>query len=269
MNRACHYLLFNFSLPPPTCNSHLTLAGIHAREWISPAVVMYMVRELTERADANADLVDNLDWYVVPSVNPDGYVFSHEVDRLWRKTRTPNEGSECFGTDANRNFDFQWATIGSSDDPCSQTFHGPSAHSEVETRNIRDYVVPIKDSLSYFIDVHSYSQLVIMPWGYTDEPPADFDVMYDVFSRANEALFAEHGAYYEVGQAHDTIYPTSGSARDWGKGVAEVKYTTGMELRDTGEYGFLLPEDQIIPNSEEVWAFHKSVARDIIAESRN
>ena len=66
----------------------------------------------------------------------------------------------------------------------------------------------------------------------------------EVFTKANEALFAAHGTVFVVGNAHDTIYPTSGTARDWGKGVAGVKYTTGIELRDEGQYGFLLPEEQ-------------------------
>ena len=53
-------------------------------------------------------LVDSYDWYILPVVNPDGYVYTWTDDRLWRKSRRPNRGSECIGTDLNRNFDFQW-----------------------------------------------------------------------------------------------------------------------------------------------------------------
>ena len=63
------------------------LSGIHAREWISPAVVTYMMRELTENITGQQELVDGLDWYIVPVVNPDGYAYSWSDDRLWRKTR--------------------------------------------------------------------------------------------------------------------------------------------------------------------------------------
>ena len=63
------------------------LSGIHASEWISPAVVTYMMRELTENITGQQELVDELDWYIVPSVNPDGYVYTWSDDRLWRKTR--------------------------------------------------------------------------------------------------------------------------------------------------------------------------------------
>ena len=151
------------------------LSGIHASEWISPAVVTYMMRELTENITGQQELVDELDWYIVPSVNPDGYVYTWSDDRLWRKTRSPNEGSPCMGTDPNRNFDFQWATVGTSDQPCSETFHGSEPFSEAETRNVRDFVLPLKDQLKHFIDVHSYSQIVITPWGYTSEVPDDWD----------------------------------------------------------------------------------------------
>ena len=89
--------------------------------------------------------------------------------------RSPNEGSPCRGTDGNRNFDFHWGEVGSSSEPCSETYSGSEPFSEVETRNIRDFVMPIKEQLKYFIDVHSYSQLVITPWGWTSEVPDDWD----------------------------------------------------------------------------------------------
>ena len=72
-----------------TSEEHL-LPGIHAREWISPAVVTYMMRELTENITGQQELVDGLDWYIVPVVNPDGYAYSWSDDRLWRKTRREN-----------------------------------------------------------------------------------------------------------------------------------------------------------------------------------
>jgi len=58
---------------------------------------------------------------------------------MWRKTRRPNQGSTCIGTDPNRNFQFRWNTGGSSSAPCSETFHGPNPNSEIEVRGICDY----------------------------------------------------------------------------------------------------------------------------------
>lgn len=48
--------------------------------------------------------------------------------------------------------------------------------------------------------------------------------------------------------------------------VLDIPYSFGMELRDTGEYGFLLPPEQILPTAEETWAFHVSAANIIINE---
>ena len=92
-------------------------SGIHAREWISPAVGTWMLNELVENNDAHPHLLDNLDWYFLPSHNPDGYRKSHVDDRMWRKTTTHYENNQCQGTDANRNFDDgHWSDAGASGD---------------------------------------------------------------------------------------------------------------------------------------------------------
>ena len=67
----------------------MTCLGIHAREWISPAVATYMVDRLTYGLSESTDpaLVENLEWHFLPVVNPDGYAYTRTSDRLWRKTR--------------------------------------------------------------------------------------------------------------------------------------------------------------------------------------
>ena len=88
-------------------------AGIHAREWIAPAVATFIVRELVEDYAEHPDYLDKINWYFLPSANPDGYAYSWEHDRLWRKTRSEH-GSilGCKGVDPNRNWDFHWAESG-------------------------------------------------------------------------------------------------------------------------------------------------------------
>ena len=145
-------------------------SGIHAREWISPAVGTWMLNELLENELDHPDLLTKLDWYFLPSHNPDGYHKTREEDRMWRKTTSWHEGDECQGTDANRNWDYHWGEEGgSSEDSCSLNYQGPAPFSEVETRNVRDFVMTHKQDIKYYQDLHSYRQFILFPWGYTDD----------------------------------------------------------------------------------------------------
>ncbi len=80
---------------------------------------------------------------------------------------------------------------------------------------------------------------------------------------------AVHGKKYGVGCIPCVLYVASGGSLDWAKGTAGIPYSYGMELRDTGAYGFLLPPDQIIPTGEESWAFHMKAAEIIYSEFPN
>jgi len=241
--------------------------GIHAREWIAPATTTWMLMELVENAEesGNLDLLEGLDWYFLPSHNPDGYAFSRSDNRMWRKTRSDNGGwLHCKGVDANRNWGFHWNEGGTSNDKCQDTYHGPEAFSEVENIAVRDFISARKDKLIFFNSIHSYSQLILLPWGYTSSPPDDYDQMYELSMKGSDALTAVHGMYYEVGCIPCILYVASGSSADWAHGEAGIGYSISVELRDTGSYGFLLPPEQIIPTSEEMWAFHTTVIRDLM-----
>jgi len=239
--------------------------GIHAREWVSPAVVTFMMNELLENDAAHPDLTQDLDWYILPSVNPDGYAYSIKTERLWRKTRSPNTGS-CFGCDANRNWGYMWNTGGSSSDPCAETYMGKAAFSEIENQNIRDFVFERKANIKFFNTIHSYSQLILLPWGFSYDPPANIDDLESLANLGNDALKAVHGSIYEEGCIPCMLYVASGGSLDWALGEAGIPYSYGMELRDTGTYGFLLPPEQIIPTGEETWAFHMTAAREVAKE---
>jgi len=105
-------------------------ANIHAREWISSATTLYIIDEILTGSSADAIyLRNNFRWYIVPNLNPDGYEFCWTNDRLWRKTRSPNTGSVCIGTDPNRNWDSNWCGQGASTSPCSDTYCGTRAFS--------------------------------------------------------------------------------------------------------------------------------------------
>jgi len=241
-------------------------SGIHAREWISPATGTWMLSELVENDDKHPELTEGLDWYFLPSHNPDGYRKSREDDRMWRKTTTQYSGDGCQGTDANRNFDFHWSETGASGNSCDQTYYGPEPFSEVEARNVRDWVMERKDRIVFYQTLHSYSQLILFPWGYTDEPAPGYDAMFELAEKGNDALYAVHGEFYEAGCIPCVLYTAAGTSLDWALGVAHIPFVYSIELRDTGLYGFILPPSQIIPTAEETWAFHKVAAEEMMVK---
>jgi len=139
-------------------------AGIHAREWIADSMGTYLINELT-KADRDNDIIDHLNIHVLPMANPDGYEYSRNSDRMWRKTRSDtNSAVGCMGVDGNRNWDFHWGESGASTNKCSDTYMGPEAFSEVEYRNIRDYVLALDPKPILAHTLHSYSQLWLYPW---------------------------------------------------------------------------------------------------------
>jgi murein tripeptide amidase MpaA len=224
----------------------------HAREWVSPATVVYIADRLLSNYATDPRtraLLDNIEFVIVPVVNPDGYIFSWTTQRLWRKNRAVNSGSTCFGVDTNRNFGFEWGGVGASTNPCNDTFRGPAAFSEPETQAVRDYITA-NTRIAAAIDFHSYSELILSPWGYTPNLPPGSET-FDLLNSAMQlAIASVHGRVYAAGPGYTTIYPTTGSLPDWTWGGRAI-YGWTIELRDTGQFGFVLPPDQIIPTAEE------------------
>ncbi|XP_038216006.1 putative metallocarboxypeptidase ECM14 isoform X2 [Zerene cesonia] len=132
--------------------------GLHAREWIAPAVASWMIYNLVEGEKGlgpDYDMLHQADFYIMPVLNPDGYEHSHTHDRLWRKTRSRFSDSddyyvgwfpwnwgrtECIGVDADRNWDYHWGEKDSSQDPCSDNYAGPHPFSEPETRAVSEFL---------------------------------------------------------------------------------------------------------------------------------
>ncbi|CAF1432811.1 unnamed protein product [Rotaria sordida] len=226
-------------------------------EWISPATVIYIAYALLSKYGQDptiTHLVDQFDYYILPVFNVDGYAYTWTKDRLWRKTRSKTSVPLCYGADPNRNWDYHWCESGASHDPCSDTFCGEKAFSEIETAQVAKFIADHQDTIVHYINFHSYSQLWMSPWAYTTMKPSQFKIQDDGSIQAINALAAVHGTQYQHGNIAQTIYVASGSTVDWIYGTANVIFSYGVELRDTGKYGFLLPEDQIIPSGEETLA---------------
>ena len=184
----------------------------HAREIMASEMVLMLIDHLGSGYGIDPEitwLLDNRELYLVPIVNPDGVVYNETTNPdgggMWRKNRRNNGGS--YGVDPNRNYPFEWVGPGSSTDPTSEVYRGPSPGSEPEVQAImtlvNDHAFVTAQSF------HSYSNLTLYPWGYTanDSPDSDtFVHMAGIMTQYNG---------YEPGQAPDILYSVNGGSFDW------------------------------------------------------
>ncbi|XP_049877846.1 zinc carboxypeptidase-like [Pectinophora gossypiella] len=225
--------------------------GIHAREWIAPAFVTYMMNQIV-----NSDRSSNLElkhiallyeWYFLPVVNPDGYEYSHSQDRMWRKNRRQGHG-----VDINRNFDSSFGGEGVSRQKNSEIYCGEYAFSEKESEALANFIRLKSEKLEYYLAFHSYGQCMIIPYAYSKGHFHNFDEVRQKLSEAHLTLTRKYGTRYSIGTAYDTVgYMTSGVSGCWAKQVFKVPYVATFELRDTGQHGFALPPQYILPTCEE------------------
>lgn len=190
-------------------NSIFIDAGIHAREWIAPATALYVINQLVDPQSNYSKLLSELDFVIQPVVNPDGYDFTFNRYRLWRKTRSI-DGINCIGVDANRNYDFHWHEVGSSSNSCSEVYHGPSAFSEVESQVSRNILQEIKANCKFFLSLHSYGNYLLYPWGFSNDLPDNVKENEAVAQAGYQAMKKATGVDYTVGSISNTLYLSSG-----------------------------------------------------------
>ncbi|KAH8362676.1 hypothetical protein KR200_004255 [Drosophila serrata] len=230
-------------------------SNIHAREWITSATATWLINEfLTSSDELVRQLAESHDWYIVPVLNVDGFVYTHEKDRMWRKTRQPSDISPCVGVDPNRNFDSHWMeNNGASSNPCAEDYGGPKAFSEPEIQAMADFVSSLKGKINVLVAFHSYSQMLLSPYGHTsEEVPPNYDDLMDVakaYADAVEGL--PYGTVYRYGTSAGIMYTASGATIEWAYNEQDIEIAYTIEFRDTGRYGFILPPAHIIPNAEE------------------
>jgi murein tripeptide amidase MpaA len=227
--------------------------GIHAREWISSAVSVYLIQNLAEKYGNDpvvTSLLNAIEFVITPMSNPDGYDYTWTSDRLWRKNRNQNQGNTCKGVDLNRNFDVYWGTD-SSANRCAEDYHGTSAASEPEARAIQNLVTSLSNKIGA-IDIHSYGQYIMRPYGWTTSLHPDEVLLRQLGQAVVDTIRATNGVTYSNIRSSQ-LYPVSGASDDWFT-VKGNFWGFCWELRDAGRYGFRLPEDQILPTGQEIFA---------------
>lgn len=223
----------------------------HAREPNSMMQMIFFMYYLLENYDSDpliANIVNERELYFVPVVNPDGYIYNENTNPngggMWRKNRR-NNGGGSYGVDLNRNYGYEWGydNNGSSPDPWDATYRGTAPFSEPETQIIRDFT--LDHDFEIALNYHTYTGLVLYPWGYEDIYTEDDDL----FS-AYANLFAEESGY-STGTAWELLYNTNGDANDWMYGEQQTKEKIFSFTPEVGTYGFWPPQSLIIPECQE------------------
>ncbi|KAI6379384.1 hypothetical protein MCOR25_001972 [Pyricularia grisea] len=236
---------------------------VHAREWITTMTTEYMAWNLLTKYSSDTSirtLVDKFDFYIMPIVNPDGFLYTQTNDRLWRKNRQSRSGQSCVGTDNNRNWPYGWSkTGGASTSPCAETYKGLAAGDTPENTGLISQINTLRSGrgISLYIDFHSYGQYILWPYGDDCQRVDPAETRWQALATtARTAIRAVSGTTYTIGNSCRTLYMTTGDSTGYLAGTAGATYAYTYELRPgsgSGTSGFVLPAAQIQPTVRETF----------------
>jgi len=251
--------LTNSAIPGPKPKLFIN-GDIHAREYTTAEMATRFGEYLIDNYGTDADatwILDYTEVHLMLHTNPDGRKKA-ETGLSWRKNTNQNycgATSNSRGADLNRNFSYQWGCCGgSSGYECDATYRGPYAASEPETQAVQNYMLAIfpdqrgtgettpapLDATGVYIDLHSYSELVLWPWGYTSTQTGNATQLQTLGRK-----FAYWNSY--TPQQSIGLYPTDGTTDDYlyGElGVASYCFEMGTSFFQSCSYfeGTIVPE---------------------------
>ncbi|KAG9348879.1 hypothetical protein JZ751_029196 [Albula glossodonta] len=236
--------------------------GIHAREWISHAFCLWFVQysiDFYNQIPDMTEILDSMDIYVLPVMNPDGYKYTWTKNRMWRKNRSKHPGNYCIGTDLNRNFDANWCTMGSSHRSCDDTYCGLFPESEPEAEAVANFLRSHKHDMKLYLSIHSYSQMLLFPYSCSYQEAANHNELNEMVKEAAMNIRKYYRNQYKYGAGAKTIYLAPGGSDDWAYNLG-IEYSFTFELQDKGRYGFLLPPELISKACNEALTAVKTIA---------
>ncbi|MEM1124184.1 MAG: M14 family zinc carboxypeptidase, partial [Bacteroidota bacterium] len=230
----------------------------HAREPNSLSQLLFFMWYLLENYETDAEiqyLLNEIELYFIPCINPDGYVYNERTNPNggggWRKNRATSNAGDTVGVDLNRNYGLKWGldNTGSSSDPNSLVYRGPAPFSEPETQAIRDFC--IQHEFKMALNYHAFSNLLIIPWGFDNTLTPD-----DATYRALAEKMTEQNNY-TIGTGLETVgYIVNGDSDDWMYGEQTVKPKIFSMTPEVGpaSFGFWPPKSAILGlNRDNLW----------------
>jgi len=222
----------------------------HAREWLAAEMPLRLAEYLLTSNDPGLQAcMNNLQIWIIPVLNPDGYAYTADPSgyRYWRKNRRDN-GDGTFGVDLNRNYGFEWGlNSGSSPNTYDDTYRGPSAFSEPEVADFRDFVAA-RHNPKALLTYHTFTEQFLRPWSYTTSDPPGKPTLEYIVQDSIARIDAVHGESY----GESVGYLASGEATDyfWNQ-YRMAAFTPEMRPATGALGGFSPPATEIIPNNEE------------------
>ncbi len=218
----------------------------HAREWISTEVTRRLLLWYLENADTQRvrKILSRTELWFLPVVNPDGYQYTFEHERLWRKNLRDNNGNGTTevgdGVDINRNYPEKWSydDEGSSEQTSSDTYHGPAPGSEPENR--ADMGLFDRAKFRFNVSYHSYGPLLLYSQGWQLQTPSADDPVFVALTGTDEDP-AVPG--FDPGVGAD-LYTTNGEFNDWAHArQGSLGWTPELEEGCEG-CGFVFPDNE-------------------------
>nr|XP_026496112.1 carboxypeptidase B-like [Vanessa tameamea] len=240
-------------------------AGINPREWITVPSAINIIDKIVQEDQKN--FLQNLQWIIIPVLNPDGYEYTHTNLRLWTKSRSTRSslGPICPGVNINRNFDIDWLFSDTSSSPCSHLYGGVEAFSEPETKMVKNLIEKYGRTIQLYISLQNNGRFISYPWQY---------------ERAASGMFRQHhllglemtsamGDDYVLDIGSETLGDrASGTSTDYAMDNG-VLYTFNVNIEKQGASGVIIPGNEIKPIAENVWNAVAIAAKSIMKRSAN
>ena len=231
----------------------LYMSTIHAREWISTEVNRRLLHYFVDNYGKNADVTNLVNtselWFLVVA-NPDGYQYTFDHQRLWRKNLHDNDGDGQItgndGVDLNRNYDVDWGydNEGSSTQFSADDYRGTGPASEPETQAHQALIDRLK--FKFLITYHSYGPLILYPFGWQVQTPSADDPLFVAYSGI-DATPAISG--FDPGVGAD-LYITNGTTDDYSYAkTGALSWTVELNEGCDG-CGFVFPDDESLVQGE-------------------